>query len=131
MSELAINQAIFFHKIINLFLIFLIFCNFFSTLFVRDFVRLNKILWFLNPLFFGFLGINLLSGISIWAMQFYFSFEVIFMLISNIFIIASEIFCIKKLRRARAFTNSRNIFIKWNLALKSLYFFIFIAFFIY
>lgn len=128
MEALALQHAISLHKFIGFILIFIILANIFSLFIIKDFSKLHKLMWFLTPLFFGFLGIALLSGISILAMlKFDIKIIVYFMIFVNILIIGMEIYRINKLRYTRKNYHFQNKYIKIS---KILYISYFIAIFI-
>ncbi len=102
MEELAIQQAIFFHKIINFVLIAIASSKLLASIFVRNFMKYHKIIWYITPLFLGFLSISLFSIISILAMsKFEAHISLYFIITANIAIIICETIRISKLHHAR------------------------------
>ena len=101
MEALALSQAIGFHHAIGISLVIILVANL-GVLFLRDFYKVHKYMWYLTPLVFGILAIMLLSGFSIVAMnKFHINFMAYLMIFVNVLIIILEIMRIKKLRIAR------------------------------
>ncbi len=112
MEALSLAQAISFHTMINIVLLIIIFINLVILSLTKDFVRIHKITWFITPLFFGILSINILSGFSIWAMiKFSFSIKILLMIGLSLVLIIAEIFRVKKMRLARLKIDFRNKYI--------------------
>lgn len=123
MEILALQQAISFHKFIGLFLILTIIVNLAGLFFIKNFLKLHKLMWILTPLFMGILGISVLSGISILAMlKFSTKGAVYFMIFVNILIVALELYRIKKLRATRKNPNLRNKYLQISKIFYILYF---------
>ncbi|MGX2983018.1 hypothetical protein [Helicobacter sp. 23-1045] len=128
MQEFALNQAIFFHAFINYATLcivaicgILLFC-------VKDFVKINKISFYATPLFCGFLFVDFLSGVSVWAMMgFAWSGKIALMILAN-FMFILEIVRIKILRKARQILRFRERYLKIARIFYVVYALIFVAF---
>lgn len=121
MEEFSLQQAISFHGIMAYVLLFITLCNLFSSFFIKDFVKINKITWYLTPLFFGILFILALSGVSVLAMmKFSISIRVLLMIIFC-FIFILEIIRVKKMRLARLNIDKRASYIKLSRILNLFY----------
>ena len=123
MEALALNNAIGFHYAFGVSLLIIIIANF-VVLFINDFHKVHKYMWYLTPILFGILAINLISGLSIVAMlQFHIDFMIILMLFVNLIIIALEIIRIKKLRIVRKKPSLIKNYIKQSRIFYTIYFF--------
>lgn len=121
MEEFSLQQAISFHAFIAYCLLFITIIHLVSLLFIKDFIKIHKITWFLTPLFFGFLFILALSGISVLAMmKFSINLRVCFMIIFC-FIFILEIIRVKKMRVARLNISIRKSYINFSRILNSFY----------
>lgn len=97
---MVLSSGIYFHKIINFALLFLVILNLGATLlFSKNFIFIHKVIWFTTPLLFGILAIMLISGFSLMAMtHFNFSLIVFYMFFINILIIILEVKRIKHMK---------------------------------
>lgn len=127
MEEFSLQQAISFHTFVAYCLLFIIIIHLFSLLFIKDFVKIHKITWFLTPLFFGILFILALSGVSVLAMmKFSINLRIFFMIIFC-FIFILEIIRVKKMRVARLKISTRNSYINFSRILNLFYIIFLIA----
>lgn len=128
MQEFALNQAISFHIFINYALLFLSATHGILLFAFKDFVKINKTSFYLTPLFLGFLFIDFLSGISLWAMMgFIWSAKILLMILAN-FMFVGEILRIKMLRKARQILRFQAKYVRFAKIAHLLYFAIIAAF---
>ncbi len=101
MEAIALKQAIQFHYAIGIVLAAIFIINI-AILFMKDFYKVHKYMWYSTPIIFGILAITIISGFSILAMnKFNTNIKVLFMIVVNVAIIIFEIIRIKKLRIVR------------------------------
>lgn len=130
MEALALSQAIGFHYVISLSLLIIIIANL-VILFIDDFHKVHKYMWYLTPMLFGILAITLISGFSIFAMmQFRINFMIFLMIIVSIAVIVFEIIRIKKLRIVRKKPSLIKSYIKQSRIFYTIYLFATLIFFI-
>lgn len=128
MQEFALNQAISFHIFINYALLFLSATHGILLFAFKDFVKINKTSFYLTPLFLGFLFIDFLSGISLWAMiGFIWSAKILLMIFAN-FMFVGEILRVKMLRKARQILRFQAKYVRFAKIAHLLYFAIIAAF---
>lgn len=128
MQEFALNQAISFHIFINYALLFLSATHGILLFAFKDFVKINKTSFYLTPLFLGFLFIDFLSGISLWAMMgFIWSAKILLMILAN-FMFVGEILRVKMLRKARQILRFQAKYVRFAKIAHLLYFAIIAAF---
>lgn len=128
MQEFALNQAIFFHIFINYALLFISVLHGILLFAFKDFVKINKTSFYLTPLFLGFLFIDFLSGISLWAMMgFEFSTKILLMILAN-FMFIGEILRVKTLRKARQILRFQAEYVRFAKIAHLLYFAVIAAF---
>lgn len=123
MEAIALQHAIQFHYVIGVVLFAIIILNI-CILFIKDFYKVHKYMWYITPMFFGILSIMIISGFSILAMnKFDMSIKILIMIVINIIIIALEIKRIKKLRIVRKKSSLVKQYIKQSRILYISYFF--------
>ena len=123
MEALALSHAIAFHYAIGISLLIIIMANL-VILFINDFYKVHKYMWYLTPILFGILAITLISGFSIFAMiKFHINFMIFLMLFINIAMITLEIIRIKKLRIVRKKPSLIKSYIKQSRIFYAIYFF--------
>lgn len=128
MQEFALNQAISFHIFINYALLFLSATHGILLFAFKDFVKINKTSFYLTPLFLGFLFIDFLSGVSLWAMMgFIWSAKILLMIFAN-FMFVGEILRVKMLRKARQILRFQAKYVRFAKIAHLLYFAIIAAF---
>lgn len=128
MQEFALNQAISFHIFINYALLFLSATHGILLFAFKDFVKINKTSFYLTPLFLGFLFIDFLSGVSLWAMMgFIWSAKILLMILAN-FMFVGEILRVKMLRKARQILRFQAKYVRFAKIAHLLYFAIIAAF---
>ncbi|RDU57894.1 hypothetical protein [Helicobacter sp. MIT 99-5507] len=130
MEALALSHAIGFHYAIGISLLIIIIANL-IILFINDFYKVHKYMWYLTPVLFGILAVTLISGFSIFAMmKFHINFMILLMIFINIAIIALEIKRIKKLRIVRKKPSLIKNYIKQSRILYTIYLFATLIFFL-
>ncbi|WP_104697036.1 MULTISPECIES: hypothetical protein [unclassified Helicobacter] len=98
----VLKNMIFLHYIFIIPLPIIYIFNLYVLFRESNYARLNKKIWYGMPMIFLLLSISLLTGLSIWAMQqFQFHFSIIFMCFVFCFLLGSEIYRIKNLKRSR------------------------------
>ncbi|RDU64668.1 hypothetical protein [Helicobacter sp. MIT 14-3879] len=131
MEAFSLKQAISFHIFINYSLLIIVCINLITLFFTKDFVKINKISFFLTPLLFGFLFIDILSGISVLAItKFKINIKIIFMIIASL-IFLLEFLRIKKIRIARQDSNYLTSYIKVARILNIIYLLIILLFLVF
>lgn len=122
MQQFALNQAISFHIFINYALLCISATHGILLFAFKDFVKINKTSFYLTPLFLGFLFIDFLSGVSVWAMMgFAFSAKILLMIVANCMFVV-EILRVKKLRKAREIAQNRFQYVRFAKIAYMLYF---------
>lgn len=128
MQEFALNQAVSFHIFINYALLFISATHGILLFAFKDFVKINQTSFYLTPLFLGFLFIDFLSGVSLWAMMgFSFHIKILLMILAN-FMFIGEILRVKKLRKARQILRLRAEYVRFAKIAYLLYFALILAF---
>ncbi|PAF52274.1 hypothetical protein [Helicobacter sp. 13S00477-4] len=115
----AFNDAIFFHAFFMYFMPLPFIINLYTLFTQKDYIKINRKIWFVMPMIFFLITVAFFSGIFVMAMQhFVIDSRVFLMIVGVLFIFIGEIFRIKKLKIAKT---KESLMIKYLKYCKILY----------
>ncbi|MDO7253247.1 hypothetical protein [Helicobacter cappadocius] len=98
----AFNDSVFFHSFFMYFMPVPFIINLYTLFNQRDYVRVNRKIWFVMPIIFFLIAVAFFTGIFLMAMgHFMFNAKVILMVIATVVIFVGEIVRIKRLKIAK------------------------------
>lgn len=98
----AFNDSVFFHSFFMYFMPIPFIINLYTLFNQRDYIRVNRKIWFVMPMIFFLVAVAFFTGIFLVAMEhFAFSARVIFMVVVTAIIFIGEIVRIRRLKVAK------------------------------
>lgn len=98
----AFNDSVFFHSFFMYFMPIPFIINLYTLFNQRDYIRVNRKIWFVMPMIFFLVAVAFFTGIFLVAMEhFAFSARVIFMVVVTAIIFIGEIVRIRRLKIAK------------------------------